>query len=65
MMLLLMSICIAMTLIGFVLSDGGRDAIASLTRGLGLRDERNNRPVTRTHAAAAAGIGRQRAFGKR
>jgi hypothetical protein len=47
------------------MSDAGRKASAFLTRVTGLRDERNNRPVSRIHAAAVAGIGRQRVFGKR
>jgi hypothetical protein len=65
MMMFLMSVCIAMIVTGFVMSPAGKDALRMLSRLLALRDERGGRPVTRSHATAAAGIARGRSFGKR
>jgi hypothetical protein len=62
---LMISICLAMSITGFILSSTGRDLIKSLARAFGPRDERNNRPITRSHAMAAAGISKPRSFGKR
>jgi hypothetical protein len=65
MMMIMILICMAMSIAGFIMSSTGQDALKSLSRSLGLRDERGSRPITRNHAMAAAGIGKTRTFGRR
>jgi hypothetical protein len=65
MMPLLISICLAMSITGFILSNTGRDIFKSLMRAVKPPGPPAGRPITRSHAMAAARIVKTRSFGKR